>query len=103
MAPEQIRSPSQVGAEADIYALGVILYEMLTGRRPFEGATSWDVLDRVMDQEAVPVCRLQPGIARDLETICLKCLRKEPGRRYASATSIRSGSRQAPAPQAALA
>jgi eukaryotic-like serine/threonine-protein kinase len=85
MAPEQAEGMSkEVGPFADQYALGAMLYEFLTGRPPFQGATIWETLDMVRTTEPVPPTRLQPKIPRDLETICLKALQKEPQKRYES-------------------
>ena len=89
MAPEQAAGQgTNVGPAADIYALGAILYEMLVGRPPFRAASLYEILELVRNEEPVPPSRLQPGLPRDLETICLKCLHKEPGGRYDTALSL---------------
>lgn len=89
MAPEQASGNAHAaGPSADVYALGAILYDCLAGRPPFKGKVVVETLDQVRTRDALPPSHWRPGLPLDLDTICLKCLRKEPEKRYASAKEL---------------
>ena len=88
MAPEQVRDPSRVDGRADIYALGVILYECLTGRRPFHGETAPEIIHRIYNETPVDPSKLVEGVPAELEEVVRKCLQKEPAHRYATAREL---------------
>jgi tetratricopeptide (TPR) repeat protein len=89
MAPEQARGQKgAIGPATDVYAMGAILYDLLTGSPPFRGETSTATIQQLLSAEVVPPSRLNSRVPRDLETICLKCLQKEPARRYSSAAEL---------------
>jgi WD40 repeat protein len=89
MAPEQAEGRTRdIGPATDMYALGAILYEMLTGRTPFQGDSERSVLNQIVMQEPAPLRRLRPQVTRDLEAVCLKCLAKDSGRRYPTAAAL---------------
>lgn len=88
MAPEQASGKGVITSAVDIHALGVLLYEMLAGHPPYRGETDYDTLQLVSKQEPLPLRKLRPKLSRDLETICLKCLQKDPQNRYSSAQEL---------------
>lgn len=88
MSPEQFRDAASVTTATDIYALGATLYHLLSGRPPFQAATTAQTMRQVMDKDPVALRQLNPALDRDVETICMKCLEKEPAKRYSTATDL---------------
>src|SRR5204863_9690471 len=88
MAPEQLNAGDAQTPAVDVWAAGVVLYEMLTGTVPFPGRDTKHILTNILCHEAVPPRAWQPDLPRDLETACLQCLHKDPARRYATGTEL---------------
>ncbi len=88
MAPEQVRGTKDTGTASDVYALGAILYECLTGRPPYRSATPHETFHQICNSEPIAPRRLNSSVSRDIETIALKCLEKEPRRRYPTAAAL---------------
>ncbi|MEM8680040.1 MAG: protein kinase [Planctomycetota bacterium] len=90
MAPEQVRGQQdQIGPSVDVYGLGAVLYECLTGRPPFHGASAMETMQLVLERDAAPISRHRVAVPQDLDAICVRCLEKDPTRRYATADALR--------------
>ncbi|MCA9300317.1 MAG: serine/threonine protein kinase, partial [Phycisphaerales bacterium] len=94
MSPEQAIDSSSVDARSDIFSLGVVLYEMLAGRRPFEGASMTEIIARLREQQPTPLVEVNPEVSRSLQAVCLKALEKTPDRRYATIEAFVTDLRQ---------
>src|SRR5262249_25860269 len=88
LPPEQARGEGRLTTAADVYGLGGILYALLAGRPPFRAETSWQTLLQVVSEQPAAPSAYRAGVPRDLEVICLKCLAKDPGRRYGTAEAL---------------
>jgi serine/threonine-protein kinase len=87
-APEQVRGADELDRRADVYGLGATLYAALTGRPPFQTASAEETLHQVLTADPAPPRVLNPAVPRDLEVVCLKCLRKDPRDRYPTAADL---------------
>ncbi len=88
MAPEQAQGQAEVGIAADVYSLGAVFYTVLAGRPPFQAASVLETVRQVVEEDPVSLSRLNPTVDLDVETICAKCLHKDPQRRYESAAAL---------------
>jgi len=89
MAPEQAEGRrDEIGPHTDVFALGAVLYQLLTGAVPFAGASTVAILDKVRFHDPPPPSRANPGLSPDVDAVCLRCLEKTPGRRYRTAADL---------------